>query len=48
MEMAPAATSAMPATRMMLDVTVAPDNPAARAKGTVRPSETPMIIEQYI
>lgn len=32
MEMAPAATSAMPATRMMVDVTLAPENPAARAK----------------
>lgn len=39
--MAPAATSARPAVRMMEEGTLAPDRPAARAKGTVRPSETP-------
>lgn len=44
MEMAPAATSARPAVRMMEDETLAPERPAARAKGTVRPSETPMMM----
>lgn len=46
--MAPAATSAMPAVRTMDDVALAPDNPAARAKGTVRPSDTPMITSRTI
>ena len=47
-EMAPAATSAIPAMRIMEDGTSAPDKPAARAKGTVRPSETPMMMSRTI
>lgn len=46
MEIAPAATSAIPAVRMMEDEALAPESPAARAKGTVRPSETPMMISR--
>ncbi|KAL0541825.1 hypothetical protein IC582_021889 [Cucumis melo] len=46
MEMAPAATSAIPAVRTMEEEAFAPDRPAARAKGTVRPSETPMIMSR--
>lgn len=48
MEIAPAATSAMPAVRMIDDVALAPESPAARAKGTVRPSETPMMMSRTI
>ena len=48
MEMAPAATSAMPAVRTMEEVALAPERPAARAKGTVRPSETPMMMSRTI
>ena len=48
MEMAPAATSAMPAVRTMEEVALAPDKPAARAKGTVRPSDTPMMMSRTI
>ena len=48
MEMAPAATSAMPAVRTMDDVALAPERPAAKAKGTVRPSETPIMISRTI
>lgn len=40
-EMAPAATSARPAVRMREEGALAPERPAARANGTVRPSETP-------
>ncbi|RZS18435.1 hypothetical protein BHM03_00050701 [Ensete ventricosum] len=43
MEMAPAATSARPAVRMREEGALAPERPAARANGTVRPSETPMM-----
>lgn len=46
--MAPAATSAMPAVRTMEEVALAPESPAARAKGTVRPSETPMMMSRTI
>ena len=46
--MAPAATSAIPAVRTMEEEALAPDKPAARAKGTVRPSETPMIMSRTI
>lgn len=48
MEMAPAATSAIPAMRMMEEETSAPDKPAASAKGTVRPSDAPMMISRTI
>ena len=48
MEMAPAATSATPAVRTMDDVAFAPESPAARAKGTVRPSDTPMMMSRTI
>jgi hypothetical protein len=48
MEIAPAATSAIPAVRTMEDVALAPDKPAARAKGTVSPSETPMMMSRTI
>lgn len=44
--MEPAATSAMPAVRMIEEEALAPDKPAARAKGTVRPSETPMMMSR--
>lgn len=46
MEMAPAATSAIPAVRIMEDDALAPERPAASAKGTVRPSETPMMMSR--
>lgn len=46
--MAPAATSAMPAVRTMEEVALAPERPAARAKGTVSPSETPMMMSRTI
>src|SRR5438067_3285158 len=42
MAMAPAATSARPAVRIRLVWFTAPDSPAARANGTVRPSDIPM------
>lgn len=48
MEIAPAATSATPAVRTMEEVALAPDKPAARAKGTVRPSDTPMMMSRTI
>lgn len=44
--MAPAATSAMPAVRMIEEEALAPERPAARANGTVRPSDTPIIISR--
>src|SRR6185295_14280010 len=40
--MDPAAISARPAVTMMLVLSTAPDNPAASAKGTVRPSDIPI------
>ena len=40
--MEPAAISARPATTMIHVVSMAPVSPAARAKGTVRPSAMPM------
>ena len=43
MEMAPAATSARPAVRTSEEGALVPESPAARAKGTVRPSDTPMM-----
>lgn len=46
MEMAPAATSAIPAVRTMEEDALAPERPAARANGTVRPSETPMMMSR--
>src|ERR1700681_3630439 len=42
MAMAPAAISASPAVTTILDDATAPDKPAARAKGTVKPSDMPM------
>src|SRR5579884_1412532 len=42
MAMEPAAISARPARTMMCAEETAPERPAARAKGTVRPSERPM------
>src|SRR5580658_8773580 len=46
MAMDPAAISANPATTMMRVVVSAPDNPAASAKGTVRPSAIPMTMSR--
>jgi len=46
MEMAPAATSAMPAVRMTEEATLAPERPAARANGTVSPSEAPIMMSR--
>src|SRR3984885_10738820 len=46
MAMDPAAISANPATTMMRVVVSAPDNPAARANGTVRPSAIPMTMSR--
>jgi hypothetical protein len=42
MAMEPAAISARPARTMMWALETAPESPAARAKGTVRPSDRPM------
>src|SRR5260370_34697030 len=42
MAIEPAAISANPAITTMLDAPTVPDNPAARANGTVRPSAIPM------
>jgi hypothetical protein len=39
--MEPAATSAKPAVTTIWVTAIAPDNPAANAKGTVRPSDIP-------
>ncbi|KAL2545039.1 Uncharacterized protein Fot_14272 [Forsythia ovata] len=44
MEMAPAATSVMPTMRMIAEEAFVPDRSAARAKGTVSPSKTPMYV----
>src|ERR1700722_8405175 len=44
--MDPAAISANPATTMMRVVVEAPDNPAASAKGTVRPSAIPITMSR--
>ena len=45
--MDPAATSARPAVTMSLeDAELEPDRPAARAKGTVRPSDMPMMMSR--
>ena len=41
MAIAPAASSATPATRITRELATAPERPAARAKGTVRPSDIP-------
>jgi hypothetical protein len=46
MEMAPAATSASPAVSTSVEDALAPESPAASAKGTVRPSETPMMMSR--
>src|ERR1700683_3383791 len=46
MAMDPAAISASPAITMMRVVVSAPANPAARAKGTVRPSAIPMTMSR--
>src|ERR1019366_9106130 len=43
---APAATSAKPAVTMMPLDSTAPDNPAARANGTVRPSDIPITMSR--
>jgi hypothetical protein len=40
--MEPAAISASPAVTMMWVSAIAPVNPAARAKGTVKPSDMPI------
>src|ERR1043165_2555566 len=42
MAIEPAAISARPAVTTMADELTAPDSPAARAKGTVKPSDMPM------
>ena len=44
--MDPAAISARPATTMMCEASTAPVSPAARAKGTVRPSAIPMTMSR--
>src|SRR5579885_3181382 len=46
--MEPAAISARPAVTMMLVVLTAPESPAARANGTVRPSDMPMTISRTV
>src|ERR1700733_6145927 len=46
MAMDPAAISAKPATTIMRVLVSAPDNPAASAKGTVRPSAIPMTMSR--
>src|SRR5271170_6241111 len=46
MAMEPAAISARPATTMIRVVVSAPDNPAASANGTVRPSAIPMTMSR--
>jgi hypothetical protein len=43
---APAATSANPAVTVMLLDATAPDNPAANANGTVRPSDMPITMSR--
>src|SRR5205823_3726805 len=44
----PAAISARPAVTMMLVELTAPDSPAARANGTVKPSDMPMTISRMV
>src|ERR1700685_592962 len=46
MAMDPAAISAKPATTTNRDAAIAPDSPAARAKGTVRPSAMPITMSR--
>ena len=46
--MEPAAISARPAVTIMLVVLMAPDSPAARAKGTVRPSDIPITMSRTV
>src|ERR1035437_1299828 len=46
MAMDPAAISAKPATMMICEASTAPVSPAARAKGTVRPSAMPMTMSR--
>src|SRR5579859_2158192 len=48
MAMEPAAISASPAVTMMAVEVVAPDSPAARAKGTVKPSDMPITISRIV
>jgi len=44
----PAAISANPAVTMTRVVPTAPDTPAARANGTVRPSDMPMTVSRSV
>src|SRR5260370_39072211 len=44
----PAAISARPARTTMCEEATAPERPAARAKGTVRPSERPMTMSRTV
>ncbi len=44
----PAAISARPAVMITLEVLTAPDNPAARANGTVNPSDMPMTMSRTV
>src|SRR5512141_2571034 len=46
MAMDPAAISASPATIMMCEASTAPVSPAAKAKGTVRPSAMPITMSR--
>jgi hypothetical protein len=48
MAMEPAAASATPAVTMMVVESTAPESPAARAKGTVRPSDIPMTTSRTV
>jgi hypothetical protein len=45
---APAATSASPAVMMIPVASTAPDSPAARANGTVRPSDMPITMSRIV
>src|SRR5271166_4383963 len=48
MAIAPAATSASPAVMIRAVESTAPDSPAARAKGTVKPSDMPMTMSRTV
>src|ERR1700682_1268918 len=48
MAMAPAAISAEPAVMMTRVDSTAPDRPAARAKGTVSPSDMPITMSRIV
>ena len=48
MAMAPAATSARPAVTTMCVEATAPERPAARANGTVSPSDMPITMSRTV